>query len=101
MTRQPTVQSRIPEFSSIEEEATFWDTHDSTEFEDEWEPAELEFATPLRHSMSVSFDAATLGRITSLARARDMPTSELMRQWIEAALDLAESRPSGSDVDTP
>ena len=35
-TRQD-VQSRIPTFETIEEEAEFWDTHDTTEFEDEFE----------------------------------------------------------------
>lgn len=29
-------KSRIPRFKSIEEEAAFWDSHDSTEFEDEF-----------------------------------------------------------------
>ena len=38
------VRSRIPDFASLEEEAEFWDTHDSTEFEDEWEPVDLEVA---------------------------------------------------------
>ena len=31
------LKSRIPSFQGIEEEAEFWDTHDSTEFEDEFE----------------------------------------------------------------
>lgn len=30
-------KSRIPEFKTIEEEAEFWDTHSTTEFEDEFE----------------------------------------------------------------
>ncbi len=33
-------KSRIPEFKTIEEEAEFWDTHDSTEFEDEFTEVE-------------------------------------------------------------
>ena len=36
-------KSRIPHFNSIEEEAEFWDTHDSTEFEDEWEEVTEDF----------------------------------------------------------
>jgi hypothetical protein len=38
---------RIPKFASIEEEAVFWDTHDTTEFEDEFEEVEVVFADPL------------------------------------------------------
>ena len=30
-------KSRIPTFKSIEAAAEFWDTHSTTEFEDEWE----------------------------------------------------------------
>lgn len=32
--------SEIPEFESIQEEAEFWDTHDTTEFLDEFEEAD-------------------------------------------------------------
>lgn len=35
--RQARPKSRIPHFKTIEEEAEFWDTHDLTEFEDEFE----------------------------------------------------------------
>jgi hypothetical protein len=35
-------KSKIPEFKSIAEEAAFWDTHDTTEFEDEFEDVEVE-----------------------------------------------------------
>ncbi len=97
MASQPTVKSRIPTFTSIEEEATFWDTHSTTEFEDEWEPAALEFARPLGHGVAVTFDVKTLDRIAALARARGVPAPELMRQWIVAALDVAESHPSDPD----
>ena len=40
-------KSRIPKFSSIEEEAKFWDMHDSTEFEDEFKPVQVRFAKNL------------------------------------------------------
>ena len=31
-------KSRIPDFKTLEEEVQFWDDHDTTEFEDEFEP---------------------------------------------------------------
>lgn len=37
LTGREATKSRIPAFSSTEEEAEFWDTHDSAEFEDEFE----------------------------------------------------------------
>ncbi len=33
----------IPDFSSIEEEAAFWDTHDTTGFEDEFHQITVRF----------------------------------------------------------
>jgi hypothetical protein len=36
-TSNKTSKSRIPEFKSIEEEAEFWDTHSTADFEDEFE----------------------------------------------------------------
>lgn len=35
-----TSKSRIPTFTTIEEEAAFWDTHSSEEFADELTPVE-------------------------------------------------------------
>ena len=34
----------MPNFTSIEEEAEFWDTHDFTDYLDEREPVEVKFA---------------------------------------------------------
>lgn len=42
MSEEQQKKSRIPEFKSLEEAAEFWDTHSTADFEDEFEPAELE-----------------------------------------------------------
>ena len=34
---------RIPEFASLEEEAAFWDAHDTTDVEDEFHPVTVVF----------------------------------------------------------
>lgn len=41
-------RGKEPIFKSIEEEAEFWDTHDTEEFADEFEPVEVKFARPLK-----------------------------------------------------
>lgn len=48
MAADAKVRSRIPDCRSLEEEAEFWDTHDLTEFEDEFEPVEFAIAKPLK-----------------------------------------------------
>jgi hypothetical protein len=39
--------SRIPEFANLEEEAAFWDTHDTTDFKDEFHPVTVLFEVRL------------------------------------------------------
>ena len=38
----------IPNFKTIQEEANFWDTHDSANYT--WEETKVEFAKPLKHT---------------------------------------------------
>lgn len=81
--------SRIPTFRTIEEEAEFWDTHDSAEFEDE-----LEEVTDLSIRAVQSRDALVL-RITGddlaalIERARELDTTAatLAYGWITEQLE--------------
>ncbi|TAK26294.1 MAG: hypothetical protein EPO26_00325 [Chloroflexota bacterium] len=66
MTDQ-TTQSRIPEFASREEEATFWDAHDTTDFEAEFRPVRVRFAKNLSEGITIRFDAETLSQLRRLA----------------------------------
>jgi hypothetical protein len=77
-------RSQIPTFSSVDEEAAFWDTHDSTEFEAEFEPVtdtRFEPARP-RTALTVQLDADTLARLTEQARRQGVSRSALVRAWI-------------------
>ena len=49
----------IPAFNNIEEEAEFWDTHDTTEFEEEFKPVKVRFAKNLSEGFKVRFDPET------------------------------------------
>lgn len=44
---RPTSESRTPEFSNLEEDAEFWDTHDITDFLDELRPVKAQVAANL------------------------------------------------------
>ena len=77
-------KSRIPTFRSIEEEAEFWDTHSSAEFEDELEEvADVMFvkAGP-KKAMTVRLDEKSLAALTQQARAKGISPSTLVRMWI-------------------
>lgn len=79
-----TRKSRIPTFDSIEEEAEFWDTHDTTEFEDESEDVTDVRFVPRRlpNSIVVQLDETTYATLRDRAFARGVGLSTLAREWI-------------------
>jgi len=80
---QPSVKSKIPRFETYEEEAEFWDTHDTTEFEEEFVPVEVTFAQSLvRRGLTVPLDAQTIGLLQRLAREKKTEPATLVQIWI-------------------
>ena len=75
-------QRRIPEFSSIQEEAEFWDTHDTTDFEDEFAPVKVRFAKKLSEGTTIRLDNETLDQLRREALATGVPPATLARMWI-------------------
>ncbi|MBI2940113.1 MAG: hypothetical protein HYY04_06695 [Chloroflexi bacterium] len=76
------VGSRIPEFASIEEEARFWDTHDTTDFEDEFRPVRVRFARNLSQGITIRLDPETLAELRARARGKGLGPTTLARMWI-------------------
>jgi hypothetical protein len=72
-------KSKIPEFKSLDEEAEFWETHDTTEFEDEFEEVRAKVARPLSHILAVRLDARTIDRLAEVGRAKGLGPSTLAR----------------------
>jgi hypothetical protein len=77
-----TKKSRIPEFKSIEEEAEFWDTHDTADYEDEFKPVRVRFAKNLSQALCIRLDPETLSVLRSLAREKGIGPTTLARMWI-------------------
>lgn len=91
MTRK---KSRIPKFSSTEKEAEFWDTHEFTEYEDEFKPARVRMGKPLEHIFSVRFDSRTLAELEAQAEKKGTGTATLIRMLVKEGLEDLRSRPS-------
>ena len=86
-------KKRIPTFHSVEEEAAFWDSHDSADFEDEFtEVTDVQFvrAKP-KKAISVRLEEASLQQLTQEARQKGMGPSTLARMWILEQLRRSES----------
>lgn len=91
-------KSRIPKFKSYEEEANWWDTHDTTEFEDEFKPVKLEFVKPLEHILGVRMDGKTLTKLTKLGSDIGVGPSTLVRIWIMEKLKALARKSKQSEI---
>lgn len=97
MVHRPVPRKTMPTFDSIEEARDFWDAHDTTEFEDEWQPADIEVVGPPRHRLSLTFDSETLRRVLALARKQGVGPTESLQALAIDALDRAQTvDPDGS-----
>ncbi len=85
---------RIPESASIQEEAEFWDKHDTTEYEDEFKPVKVKFAKNLSQGITVRLDASTLTELRTLAREKGIGPTTLARMWIIEHLRRDEAAPA-------
>jgi len=79
-------ESRIPKFKTVAEEAEFWDTHSTTEFEDEFEAVpDVRFvvtrAQP-KKGITVRLEEDYLAALRQEARAKGIGPSTLIRMWV-------------------
>lgn len=80
-------KSRIPDFKTVQEEAEFWDTHSTTEFEDEWEPIdeEIEFVMVMAQTkkpMTMRLEPDVIKLLTQEARSQGVGASTLARMAV-------------------
>jgi predicted DNA binding CopG/RHH family protein len=86
------VKSRISNFESLEEEAEFWDTHDTADYEGEFKPVKVRFAKNFSEGITIRFDHETLEGLRARANKRGISPTALARIWIIER--LKEDQPS-------
>ncbi len=83
---------QIPEFKTIAEEAAFWDTHDTTDFEDEFEEIEVVFDDPLlKRGLTVVLDEPYLSQLKQAAARQHRPAAALAREWLIERLEVTNA----------
>jgi hypothetical protein len=87
---------RLPRFRSYEEEAEFWDTHDSTEYEHLFRSTRLRFAETIEHVLMVTLDGAVLDRLIATAQSRNEGPTALAARLIAEGLDQLSPSSQGS-----
>jgi predicted DNA binding CopG/RHH family protein len=93
MPKKHLATSRIPEFASIEEEAAFWDTHSTADYEDEFRPVRVRVAKKLSHGLTVRLDPETLHKLRTAAHAQGIGPTTLIRMWVLERLKHQEASP--------
>jgi predicted DNA binding CopG/RHH family protein len=81
---------RIPEFTSLEEEAAFWDTHSTADYEEEFTPVRVRFAKRLSTGITIRLDPDTLKRLRTLAHQQGIGPTTLIRMWVLERLNQQE-----------
>jgi predicted DNA binding CopG/RHH family protein len=74
-------KSKLPKTDSIQELAEFWDSHDLTDFEDEFE----EVAEPVfvrGAAIKVPLQSSEIESLEQMARAKGISKEELIRAWV-------------------
>jgi len=81
--------SRIPEFSSYEEEARWWETHNLADYQDEFKTVRARFAKNLSEGIHVRLDPETLKRLRREANQKGIGPTTLVRMWVMEQLHSA------------
>ena len=84
----------IPKFNSYEEEAEFWDTHDVTDYWDDFEQVDLRFSPDLKSVLTFPIDAETLDQLQKAASSRGVEIDTLLNSWIHEHLEAEHAKPS-------
>ncbi len=75
---------KIPQFKTEQEEADFWDSHDSTDFLDETEAVNVAFvdARPSMKQISLRLDPSVIDQLKSLAVGKGIGYQTMIRMWV-------------------
>jgi len=79
----------VPKFKNLDDEAEFWNTHDSTEYVD-WSKAQKTVFPNLKtstESISLRLPSPLLYRIKGLANEKDIPYQSLMKVFLSERVE--------------
>lgn len=89
-------KKRIPKFKTIKEEAEFWDTHDFTDYWEEFKPVKVKFTKNLSLGITVRFDTQTLRDLRIQASKKGIGPTTLIRMWVLEQLEKSHPKRSQS-----
>ena len=74
---------KVPKFNNLKEERTFWDTHDATDYTEDFEVAEdVVFVRPKKEVISLRLDPKIVRKLRELADEEGLPPTTYARMLI-------------------
>ncbi len=74
--------SKIPQFSSVQAESDFWDTHDFTDFLEETEAVDIN-SLPMRPGrISLDLDPTSITQLEAVAQRQGTDPKTLVHAWV-------------------
>ncbi len=74
---------KVPKFKNLKEERVFWDSHDSTDYLDDFEVAkDVVFVRPKKEVMSLRLDPKIVRKLKELADEEGLPPTTYARMLI-------------------
>ena len=74
---------KVPKFKNLEEERQFWDSHDSTDYLDDFEVAkDVVFVRPKKEVISLRLDPKLVRKLKELADEEGLPPTTYARMLI-------------------
>ncbi len=78
---------KVPKFKNVREEREFWDTHDSTDYlEDFKEAKDVVFVRPKKEVISLRLEPQIINKLRELADKEGLPPTTYARMLIIQAI---------------
>jgi predicted DNA binding CopG/RHH family protein len=78
---------KVPKFTNVKEERNFWDSHESTDYlEDFEETREVVFVRPKKQVISLRLEPQVINKLKELASKEGLPTTTYARMLIIRAI---------------
>ncbi len=90
-------KKKIPTFKTWEEEAEFWDSHDTTDyFDDEDETDVLILGGPKSEVLNLRIEPQVKAQLERYARLDGVEMSDMLRDWIYRGIEELIDKHSGT-----
>ncbi len=80
-------QNTLPAMTAtLEEMGEFWDTHDTTEYEGDWTPVEIQVVAHPRHEYVITLSDTLNTALHRVQQQEGVPLNTLVNLWIQEKL---------------